>query len=111
MRSNLVCGGVLAALLAAWSPGWAAELGVGDALSPESAVKVLSAESEEDLFQAVTSWVENRHPEVRVTVREFQYIADNRALLVLRAISGNGARRSFYFETPGLPFQFIRRKS
>ena len=111
MRSTVPCEGLLALVVAVWSPCWSAELGLGDALSPESAVKVLSAESEEDLFRTVTSWVESRHPGVRVAVREFQYVADNRALLVLRTISGDGARRAFYFETPGLPVQFIRSKS
>ena len=79
--------------------------------SAQSAVKVLSAESEEDLFKAVTSWVETRNPEARVTVREFHYLADDRALLILKTVMGDGSKRSFYFETPGLPIQFVRRKS
>jgi hypothetical protein len=98
----------LAALLC--MPSWSAELGLGDALSPQTAVRVLAADSEADLYDTVTAWVTKRFPEARFVQREFQYIADDRALLILWTIGDAGTRKPFYFETPGLPVQFVGRR-
>ncbi|KRB42357.1 hypothetical protein ASD94_01290 [Acidovorax sp. Root70] len=90
--------------------GQAAELSEGSGLSPASAVKVLSAESEEDLSRSVTAWVEQRYPQDTITVRGFQYLADDRALHVIKTLTMEGTHRTIFFETPGLPFQFVRKK-
>jgi hypothetical protein len=87
-----------------------AELGEGDALSAQSAVKVISAESEDDLYQSVLYWIQQRHPDQSGLMREFRYLAADRALFVQQTTSKAGERRSFYFETPGLPFQFVGKK-
>lgn len=100
--------------LALWScvPALATELAPGgDVTSPETAVKVLSAESEDDLYRTLKSWVQARHPDARFVLQGFRYIADDRALFMLTAMLSDGSRREFYFETPGLPFQFVNRKS
>src|SRR4051812_12916074 len=101
---------VLAFALSVCGSGSAAELSEGSGLSAESAVKVLSAESEEDLYESVSAWVKQRYPQDTITIREFRYVADDRALLILRTFSTEGSRRSVFFETPGLPFQFVRKK-
>lgn len=88
---------------------WSAQFGLGDGLAPESAVKVQSAESQNDLDRAVASWVESHFPGFRIVTFSYQYIADDRALLVIRIFSGT-IKRDVYFETPGLPVQFIPKE-
>lgn len=85
---------------------FAAELGDGDALTRETSVKVLSAKTEDDLYGTLDLWIEKRHPGARVVVHTFEYVADGRALLILRTALSDGSFRLFYFETPGLPGQF-----
>ena len=92
-----------------WS-SQAAEISGGSGLTPESAVRVLAAESEEDLTDCVTAWVRQRYPQDIITVRSFQYIADDRALYVIKTLTVEEAHRTIYFETPGLPAQFVRKK-
>lgn len=101
---------VLALALGGSCASCAAELSQGSGLSAESAVMVLSAESEADLYDSVSAWVKQRYPQDAITTREFQYVANDRALLILRTLTSDGGRRAVFFETSGLPFQFVRKK-
>lgn len=102
---------IAATVICFYGPGQAAEISGGSGLTPESAVRLLAAESEEDLTECVTAWVRQRYPQDIITVRSFQYIADDRALYVIKTLTVEGVHRTIYFETPGLPAQFVRKKS
>jgi hypothetical protein len=112
MNTRLIGPSAVLLAVALCMPVLSAELAPGgDAASAQSAVKVLSAESEDDLYRTLTSWVQTRYPDARVVMQEFRYVANDRALFILTTMLGDGSRRQFYFETPGLPVQFVRRKS
>jgi hypothetical protein len=98
----------LAALLG--GPAFSAELGPGDARTPATAVPVLSAESEADLNESVDAWILRASPNAKFVRRGFQYLADDRALMVIWTLDETGRRKAFYFETPGLPFQFVGKR-
>lgn len=100
----------LALVSGAVSLSRAADFSDGSGLSAESAVKVLSAESEEDFARSVTAWIKERYPQDIITARGFQYLANDRALHVINTLTVQGTHRTVFFETPGLPFQFVRRK-
>lgn len=87
-----------------------AELGPGDATTPATAVRVLSAESEADLNETVDVWILRRSHNAQFVQRGFRYLADDRALMVIWTLDGTGARKAFYFETSGLPFQFVGKQ-
>jgi hypothetical protein len=106
VRPLLIPTAILLCGLAASSFCLSAELGAGDALTPASAVPVLSAQSEDDLDQSVSSWVHSHYPGSRVVMFSYQYVDDNRAFLVVRMIV-DASKRDLYFVTPGLPAQFI----
>ena len=112
MDTRLLAPSALVLALIVCVPASSAELAPGgDALSAESAVKVLSAESEDDLYRTLRTWVQTRYPDARFVLQEFRYLANDRAQFILTAMLGDGSRREFFFETPGLPVQFVRRKS
>jgi len=112
MHTHLIAPSALVLALIVCMPASSAELAPGgDALAPQSAVKVLSADSEDDLYRTLRTWVQTRYPDARFVLQGFSYLAADRALFTLTAMLGDGSRREFYFETPGLPLQFVRRKS
>ena len=86
----------------------AADLDAGDGLTRETPVRVLSARSQDELFARLDVWIQERYPGSRVVSWRFEYIADDRASLVVRTLLTDGGFRRFYFETPGLPIQFVR---
>ncbi len=109
VKTVLIHPGVFFAAAALCTVSWAAELGLGDALARESAVSVISAQSQEDLDQSVSAWVHSRFPGSRVVSFRFEYIDDTHAWMVVRAIDGT-KKLDLYFKTPGLPAQFVGRK-
>lgn len=78
--------------------GQAAEISDGGGLTPESAVRVLAAESEEDLTKCVTRWIRQRYPQDIITVRSFEYLADDRALYVIKTLTVAGTHRTIFFK-------------
>jgi hypothetical protein len=107
MNTLPVCASALVLAAVACTSALSAQLGAGDGQSPETAVRVLSAESEADLYETVSAWVVKHEPRAQIAQREFRFLADDRALLVIWALVDAGPRQAFYFETPGLPFQFV----
>lgn len=101
---------IVATVISLHGVSQAAEILDGSGLTPDSPVRVLAAESEEDFSEGVTGWIRRRYPQDIITVRSFEYLADDRALYVIKTLTVEGTRRTIFFETPGLPSQFVRKK-